>query len=211
MQIEISANPRTVQGTGASRRLRHAGKVPAVLYGAGKDAAAIELDHNDIFHKLRNEAFHASILTLNVGGKKEQVLLRDYQMHPYKQLVMHVDFQRVSQNEKIHMKVPLHFVNEDVAPGVKLTGGNISHIMMDVEVSCLPKNLPEFIEVDLGNLTAGHSIHLSELKLPKGVELIALNKGEDLAVATILMPRGGAGEEEAAPAAPAPAAEAPKA
>jgi large subunit ribosomal protein L25 len=202
MNIEINATPRTVQGTGASRRLRRAGRVPGVLYGGGQTAAPIELDHKELYFSLKNEAFHSSILSLNLDGKKEQVLLRDYQMHPFKPLVLHVDFQRVSQTEKIHVKVPLHFINEDIAPGVKLSGGNVSHILTEVEVSCLPKDLPEFIEVDLGNLTAGHSVHLSEIPLPKGVGFVALAKGEDLAVATILAPRGGAGEGEgAAPAA----------
>jgi large subunit ribosomal protein L25 len=190
MKIEISATPRTIQGTGASRRLRRAGRVPGVVYGGGKDAAAIELDHKEIFFKLKNESFHASVLTLNLGGKKEQVLLRDYQMHPFRPVVMHADFQRVNPKEKIHMKVPLHFVNADIAPGVKLSHGIASHIITEVDVVCLPKDLPEFIEVDLANLAAGHSIHLSELKLAKGIELVALSKGEDLAVATITIPRG---------------------
>lgn len=190
MKIEISATPRTIQGTGASRRLRRAGRVPGVVYGGGKEAAAIELDHKEIFFKLKNESFHASILTLDLGKKKEQVLLRDYQMHPFKPLVMHADFQRVNPKEKIHMKVPLHFVNAEMAPGVKLSAGIVSHIITEVDVACLPKDLPEFIEVDLANLAAGHSIHLSELKLAKGIDLIPLTKGEDLAVATISIPRG---------------------
>jgi large subunit ribosomal protein L25 len=204
MKIEISANPRTLQGSSASRRLRNAGKIPGVVYGGGKDAVAIELDHKAIYFLLKNEAFHASILSLDLGGKKEQVLLRDYQMHSFKQLVLHIDFQRVSQTEKIHMKVPLHFFNAEVSPGVKLSHGIASHIVTEVEVSCLPKNLPEFIEVDLGNLQAGHSVHLSEIKLPKGVEFVDLIHGNDKAVATIVVPRGAkeaAAEEEAAAAA----------
>ncbi|MDD5240315.1 MAG: 50S ribosomal protein L25/general stress protein Ctc [Sulfuricella sp.] len=205
MKIEISATPRTIQGTGASRRLRRTGRIPAVIYGANKDATAIELDHKEIFFKLKNESFHASILTLDLDGKKEQVLLRDYQMHPFKPLVMHADFQRVDPKAKIHTKVPLHFVNADIAPGVKLSHGIASHIMTEVDVACLPKDLPEFIEVDLANLAAGHSIHLSELKLAKGIELIPLTKGEDLAVATITIPRGAieAAATEAEAAAPA--------
>ena len=190
MTIEISATARTLQGTGASRRLRRTGRIPAVIYGAGKDAAAIELDHKEVFYKLKNEAFHATILSLNLNGKSEQVLLRDYQMHPFRPVVMHVDFQRVNPKEKIHMKVPLHFANAEIAPGVKLSSGIVSHIITEVDVACLPKDLPEFIEVDLANLAAGHSIHLSELKLGKGIELIPLTKGEDLAVATITIPRG---------------------
>ena len=198
MTIEVIAEKRELQGTGASRRLRNAGRVPGVVYGGEKEAAAIQIDHNNLFHQLKHEAFHASILTLNLDGKKEQVLLRDVQMHAFKPLVLHVDFQRVAKDQKIHMKVPLHFINADIAPGVKLSGGNVSHILNDLDVACLPKDLPEFIEVDLANLAAGHSIHLSELKLPKGVEVVSLMKGgEDQAVATILAPRGGAGEAEA--------------
>ena len=190
MKIEISATRRTLQGTGASRRLRRTGRIPAVIYGGGKDAAAIELDHKEVFYKLKNESFHATILTLNLDGKSEQVLLRDYQMHPFRPVVMHADFQRVNPKEKIHMKVPLHFSNADIAPGVKVSAGIVSHIITEVDVACLPKDLPEFIEVDLSNLAAGHSIHLSELNLAKGIELILLTKGEDRAVATITIPRG---------------------
>jgi large subunit ribosomal protein L25 len=190
MKIEISANPRKEQGTSASRRLRHAGRIPGVVYGAGKDAVAIDLDHKQIYFLLKNEAFHASILSLDIGGKKENALLRDYQMHSVKQQVLHIDFQRVSATEKIHMKVPLHFVNAETSPGVKLSHGVASHIATEAEVSCLPKNLPEFIEVDLGNLQAGHSVHLSEIKLPKGVEFVDLIHGDDKAVATIVVPRG---------------------
>jgi large subunit ribosomal protein L25 len=202
MKIEISANPRTLQGTSASRRLRNAGRIPGVVYGGEKDAAAIDLDHKAIYFLLKNEAFHASILSLDLGGKKEQVLLRDYQMHSVKQQVLHIDFQRVSQTEKIHMKVPLHFVNAELSPGVKLSHGVASHIASEADVSCLPKNLPEFIEVDLGNLEAGHSVHLSEIKLPKGVEFVDLIHGNDKAVATIVVPRGAkeAAAEEAAAA-----------
>ena len=203
MKIEISANPRTLQGTSASRRLRNAGRIPGVVYGGEKDAVAIDLDHKAIYFLLKNEAFHASILSLEIGAKKEQVLLRDYQMHSFKQLVLHIDFQRVSQTEKIHMKVPLHVFNAEVSPGVKLSHGIANHIVTEANVSCLPKNLPEFIEVDLGHLHAGHSVHLSEIKLPKGVEFVDLHHGDDKAVATIVVPRGAkeaAAEEEAAAA-----------
>jgi large subunit ribosomal protein L25 len=209
MQFEVIAKARATQGTGASRRLRHAGVVPAVVYGADKPAANIELDHNAILMQLRHEAFHASILTLNIDGAKEPVLLRDVQAHPWRKLVMHLDFQRVNPNAKIHMKVPLHFINGDIAPGVKLTGGNITHIMNEAEVICLPKDLPEFIQVDLSTLQAGKSLHQSEVKLPAGVEFVDLHRGHDTAVAACVVPRGVI-EEEAAAAAPA-AAEAPKA
>ena len=202
MSIEVIANKRDVQGKGASRRLRRDGRVPAVVYGSTKEAVVIELNHKDLYHQLKNETFHASILTLNLDGKKETVLLRDVQMHPFRLQVLHVDFQRVSADQKVHMKVPLHFLNADIAPGVKLTGGNVSHIMSELEVSCLPKDLPEFIEVDLAELTAGHSIHLSQLTLPKGVESVQLARDEDLAVATIMIPRGGAEEETVAAVAP---------
>ncbi|SEN65239.1 50S ribosomal protein L25/general stress protein Ctc [Nitrosomonas marina] len=189
MKIEVSAEKRTLQGKGASRRLRGSGKVPGIIYGGEDTPQAIELDHNDMFYKLKMEAFHASILTLNVGGAKEQVLLRDVQMHPYKQLVLHLDFQRVDQKKKIHMKVPLHFINADIAPGVKTSGGIVSHVLTEVDVTCLPKDLPEFITVDLIDLAAGHTLHLSDITVPENVEITALVKGDDQAVATITIPR----------------------
>ncbi len=198
MQIEISASKRTLQGKGASRRLRGSGKVPGIIYGGDNPAQAIELDHNNLYHKLKLEAFHASILSLDLDGKKEQVLLRDLQMHPFKLQVQHIDFQRVDQNKKVHMKVPLHFINADIAPGVKVSGGIVSHILAELDVSCLPKDLPEFISVDLSNLTSISSLHLSDLSLPQGVEIPALIRGENLPVATIIIPRAVAAEEAAA-------------
>ena len=198
MKIEISADKRTLQGKGASRRLRGSGKVPAIIYGGDQEAQSIEMNHNDLFHKLKLEAFHASILTLSVAGDKEQVLLRDIQMHPFKQQVLHVDFQRVDKNRKIHMKVPLHFINAEISPGVKTSGGTVSHILTEVDISCLPANLPEFISVDLAELTAGHTLHLSDLVLPEGVETVALAKGDNLPVATIVVPRSVLSEEAAA-------------
>ena len=202
MKIEIKAEPRSLQGTGASRRLRRTDKVPGVLYGGGKDALAIQLDHKDLFFKLKTEAFHASILDLEVGGERAQVLLRDYQMHPFQQRVLHVDFQRVAADRRIHMKVPLHFVNAEISPGVKIAGGIVQHVMNELEISCLPKDLPEFIEVDLANLQAGHSLHLSSLTLPPGVEAL-VPKGEDPTVATVVIPRVLTAEEELAEAAAA--------
>jgi len=202
MKITIKAEPRSLQGSGASRRLRRESKVPGVVYGAGKEATAIQLDHKDLWFKLKNEAFHASILDMEVGTEKAQVLLRDYQMHPFRPLILHADFQRVAADQKIHMRVPLHFVNEQNSPGVKVAGGLVQHVISDLEVSCLPKDLPEFIEVDLGELQAGHSLHLSSLKLPAGVEAI-VPKGEDPTVATIVIPRVMTAEEEAAEAAAA--------
>jgi large subunit ribosomal protein L25 len=202
MKIEIKAEPRSVQGTGASRRLRRGSKVPGILYGAGKDAQSIEVDHKDLWFKLKMEAFHASILDMEIGSEKSQVLLRDYQMHPFRPLILHVDFQRVAADRKIHVKVPLHFANAEISPGVKVAGGLVEHVMKELEVSCLPKDLPEFIEVDLANLQAGHSLHLSGVKLPAGVEPV-VPKGEDPTVATIVIPKVMTAEEELAEAAAA--------
>ncbi|MCB1985176.1 MAG: 50S ribosomal protein L25/general stress protein Ctc [Burkholderiales bacterium] len=198
MKIEVGAEKRTLQGKGASRRLRGSGKVPGIIYGGEDKPQAIEMDHNDMFYKLKMEAFHASILTLNVGGSKEQVLLRDVQMHPYKPLVLHIDFQRIDQKKKIHMKVPLHFINAEVAPGVKTSGGIVSHVLTEVDISCLPKDLPEFITVDLIDLAAGHTLHLSDITVPENVEITALSKGDDQAVAAIVIPRSVLADERAA-------------
>lgn len=207
MKIEISARKREAQGTGASRRLRKTGRVPGIVYG-GSEPTMIELDHNNLYHALRKEAFHASILTLDKEGKKEMVLLRDFQMHPFRQQVLHIDFERVLADKKIHMKVPLHFLNADKAPGAK-SGGVISHVLNELEITCLPGDLPEFIEIDLGELSLGHSIHVSDVKLPKGVEIAGHHHAAD-AVVTIQVPRGGveAAAETAATEAAAPAAEA---
>jgi large subunit ribosomal protein L25 len=205
MKIEIKAEPRSVQGTGASRRLRRESKVPGVIYGAGKDAQAIELDHKDLWFKLKMEAFHASILEMELGTEKSQVLLRDYQMHPFRPIILHVDFQRVAADRQIHMSVPLHFVNEAISPGVKIAGGVIEHVMKELEIRCLPKDLPEFIEVDLASLQAGHSLHVSSLALPAGVEAV-VPKGEDPTVATVVIPRMTTVDEEAAELGAAPSA-----
>jgi large subunit ribosomal protein L25 len=202
MKINIKAEPRSVQGTGASRRLRRESKVPGVLYGAGKDAMPIQLDHKELWFKLKMEAFHASILDLEVGSETTQVLLRDYQMHPFRPMILHADFQRIAADRKIHVKVPLHFVNAEISPGVKVAGGLVQHIMNELEIQCLPKDLPEFIEVDLSTLQAGHSLHLSGVKLPAGVEAI-FTKGEDPTVATIVIPKVMTAEEELAEAAAA--------
>ncbi|MGH8691237.1 MAG: 50S ribosomal protein L25/general stress protein Ctc, partial [Burkholderiales bacterium] len=178
MAIEITARKREKQGTGAARRMRRLGRVPGIVYGGDQDAVNIELDHKDLYLSLRNERFHASILTLELGGAKEQVLLRAVNMHPYKPQVQHVDFQRVVKNRKLHMKVPLHFVNAENSPGVKDQGGVASHVLNELDITCLPDDLPEFIEVDLVNLAVGKSIHARELALPRGVEL-ALQKAEN--------------------------------
>ena len=197
MAITITATLRSAKGTGASRRLRRESKVPGVVYGAGKDAVSVEFDAKALFMEFRHEAFHASIIDLNLDGKKESVLLRDYQLHPVRSTLQHIDFQRVSATEKIHVKVPFHFVNAEIAPGVKLGGGIVAHINTEADVSCLAKDLPEFIEVDLANLDMGHSIHLSEIKLAKGVEFVQLAHGNDLAVASIAKTRGSVADDAA--------------
>ena len=197
MTIEINAVKRDAKGTGASRRLRRAGSVPGVVYGGGKEAVTLEFNAKDLFLQFRHEAFHASVLNLNVDGKKESVLLRDYQMHPVRNTIQHIDFQRVSATEKIHVKVPFHFINADVAPGVKLGGGIVAHVQTEADVSCLAKDLPEFIEVDVAKLEMGHSIHLSQIKLPKGVEFVQLAHGDDAAVASIAKTRGGVSDAAA--------------
>jgi len=210
MAIEIAATSRKTQGTGASRRLRKTNRVPGIVYGTG-EATMIDIDHNTLYYALRNEAFHASILSLDLDGKKQPVLLRDFQMHPFRQQVQHIDFQRVDAKKKIHMKVPLHFKNADIAPGVK-EGGIISHVLNDLLIACLPADLPASIEVDLATLSLGHSIHVSDIKLPKGVEVAGHHHAGD-AVATVQVPRGAveAAATEAAAAAPAAAAAAPAA
>lgn len=199
MEIEVKATKREPQGTGASRRMRRAGRVPGIVYGGNRAPQPIELDHNDLYHQLKQEAFHASILRMDINGATEQVLLRDVQMHPFRQMVLHVDFQRVAGDQKIHVRVPLHFINEDTAPGVKLSGGVVNHVLNELDVTCRPADLPEFIEVDMAELDIGHSIHLSQVKFPEGVEPVV--HGEDPVLATIQVPRGAVSEstEEAAP------------
>jgi large subunit ribosomal protein L25 len=201
MAIEISARKRDTQGTGSSRRLRRGGRVPGILYGGEHGPVNIELDHKDLYFNLRNERFHASILTLDVAGTKEQVLLRAVNMHPFKPQVQHIDFQRVQKDRKIHMKVPLHFVNAEKSPGVKDQGGVVSHVLNEVYVTCLPGDLPEFIEVDLGSLTVGHSMHVRDLTPPNGVAF-TLGKDENPVVATVVVPALVTEEEEAAVVAP---------
>jgi len=194
MSVEVIATKRVEQGTGASRRLRRAGSVPGIIYGGDKAPEAITLSHKDLYHAMQQETFHASILSMKVDGSAEPVLLRDAQYHPWKQQLLHVDFQRVNPNEKIHIKVPLHFLNEEAAPGVKRGGGTVSHVTTEVDVTCLPAQLPEFITVDLINLEAGQSIHLSDITLPAGVELVALKHGDNATVVSIIAPKGGTAE-----------------
>jgi len=202
MKIEFIASTRALQGTGASRRLRRANKVPGVVYGGDKPVSVIEIDHNPLFHAMRKEAFHASILDMKLDGQVEQVLLRDYTMHAFKQQIQHIDFQRVDPKKPIHIRVPLHFINATESEAVKFGGALVSHVLNDVEVACLPKDLPEFIEVDLKDIAAGHSVHVKELKLPAGVRIITHGK-ENPVVATAVV-RGK--EEEVVVDANAPAA-----
>src|SRR5471032_553326 len=206
MQIEINARKRSKQGTGASRRLRRDGKTPGIVYGGKEPAVVIELDHNALYHQLRQEAFHAPVLMLNVDGAKEQVLLRSVNMHPFRLEVQHIDFQRVLADVKIQMKVPLHFTNAELSPGVKLSGGIVSHVMTELQIRCLPADLPEFIEVDLKDMVLGHTVHVKDLQLPKGVEAI-LRGSENPSVAVVQVPRALVADE-VADAADAAAAEA---
>ena len=198
MSIVLNAELRTDMGKGASRRLRRANKLPAIVYGAGKDPENLTLEQKDVQHELQHEAFFTQVLELNVGGKKQEVLLKDLQHHPFRQDILHMDFQRVDAKKEVHVNVPLHFINEDVAPGVKQEGGAVSHVVSEVVVVCLPKDIPEFIEVDLGELHMGEIVHLSDLKLPAGVEVLALKQGEehDTAVASIHVRKAAAEPEE---------------
>lgn len=198
MKIEVHAFPRTAQGTGASRRLRSSGRVPGIIYGAGKPVQAVELDQKALLRHLKLEAFHASILDMTVDSSKEPVLLRDFQMHPWKPIVLHVDFQRVDRSKKIYMSVPLHFVNADKSEAVKLGGGVVQHIMNEIEIQCLPDDLPEYVEVDVQNIQIGDSLHVTDIALPKGVELLAKLKHDDPPVVTVQLPKEIAVEEEAA-------------
>ena len=205
----IQATSRNVEGKGASRRLRHAASIPAIVYGGKSAPQPIQLDHEKIWLAQQNEWFYSSILNLDIDGKVEQVLLRDMQRHPFKQIIMHLDFQRVDANQALRASVPLHFMNQDTSPAGKTAGVLVLHELNEVEVSCLPKDLPEFIEIDLSKLALGDIIHLSELKLPKGVEIPALKLGKEHDVAVVIAKhaRVEAEEETAAPdAAEVPAA-----
>jgi len=201
VDFNIVAESRKDVGKGASRRLRHASRVPGIIYGAGKNAVPLTIDHDHIMHHLAHEAFYSHVLSVSVDGNVEKAVLKDVQRHPSKPKIMHVDFLRVSETEKISMHVPLHFINEATAPGVKIGSGIISHLMSSVDVVCLAKDLPEYLEVDVGNLELGDSLHLSDIKLPAGVEIPALAQGEDhdLPVVSIHAKKGG-DEEEAKPA-----------
>jgi large subunit ribosomal protein L25 len=205
--MKFVAYERTLQGTGASRRLRNASKVPGIVYGAGTPSM-IELDHNALFFALKKEAFHSSLLDMELGGKTQKVLLRDFQMHAYKPLVLHIDFQRVDEKTKIRKKVPLHYKNEEASAAVKTDKCLVSHITTEIDIECLAAQLPEFIEVDLSVLTKGQSLHGKDLKLPAGVKLMLRGK-KDVTLVTANPPK--AEVEEAAPATPVVAAGADKA
>jgi large subunit ribosomal protein L25 len=194
--MKVVAFARTQQGTGASRRLRNAGQTPGIIYGGAAAPELIALDGNALYHALKKEAFHGSILDLELDGKAQKVLLRDFQMHAYKQLVLHADFQRVDASQPIHTKIALHFINAEISPAVKLSGAIVSHVLNELDVSCLPGQLPEYITVDLSTLEAGQSIHVSQLTLPEGVTVVA--HGQDQTVATSSIPRGAATAEAAA-------------
>jgi large subunit ribosomal protein L25 len=204
--FELIAEFRETQGKGASRRLRHQGKVPAILYGGHSEARHLTLSHQKLLIMLDNERFYSTILSLKVGDQTQAAILKDVQRHPFKNAIVHVDFQRVEENEKIRISIPLHFTGAAVSPGVKSQGGIVSHMRTETEVSCLPKDLPEFIEVDISGLSLNESIHLSQLKVPEGVTLVDLAK-DDAAVVAIHSPRAEEPEPTAAAAAGAPAAE----
>jgi large subunit ribosomal protein L25 len=212
--MKFVAFERAKQGTGASRRLRNTGRTPAIVYGGSSEPQLVELDHNALWHALKKEAFHSSILDMELNGKSSQVLLRDVQMHPYKPLVLHIDFQRVDANTKLHMKVPFHFSGEENSPAVKADLCLVNHVVTELEISCLPKDLPEFIAVDLSGLKKGDSLHLADIKLPKGVTAVTHGKTNPVIVSVVTT----AAEESAAAApaaeaapATAPAAKAPAA
>jgi large subunit ribosomal protein L25 len=203
MQHEFTAFERSSEGRGANRRLRRSGRAPGIVYGGTAKPQVIELDHNALIHALKNEAFHSSILTMKLGSESQQVLLRDVQMHPFRREVLHIDFQRVDPNRRIRMKVPLHFINGENSPAVKLSGAIISHVMTELDLSCLPKDLPGFIEIDLSELALNQSIHVSALKLPAGVTAVS-HGPTDPVVATAIIPKMIV--EEVAPEAEAEAA-----
>jgi large subunit ribosomal protein L25 len=203
--MKFVAFERAKQGTGASRRLRNTGKTPGIVYGGQGQPQLIELDHNALWHALKKEAFHSSILEMEMAGQVSKVLLRDVQYHPFKQLVQHVDFQRVDANTKLHMKVPLHYIKAEESQAVKFDACVVNHVLSELDISCLPGDLPEFIEVDLSGLKKGVSLHLNDITLPKGVTAVTHGKGNPVLVSVVAI--GGAEETTAAaPAAAAPAA-----
>ena len=204
--MKFVAFERSKQGTGASRRLRISGRVPGIVYGGASKPQSVELDHNTLWHALKKEAFHASVLDMELGGKEAKVLLRDVQMHPFKQLILHVDFQRVDANTKLHMKVPLHYSGEENSPAVKTDGCIANHVVTEIEVLCLPADLPEFIAVDLSQLKKGHSLHLADIVLPKGVSAVSHGNKNPVLVSVVAVAGAETSGAEAAETAAAPAA-----
>jgi large subunit ribosomal protein L25 len=202
----LDAEVRTDLGKGASRRLRHANKVPAILYGEGKEPVSLTLAHNKVFRAQQEEAFYSHVLTLNVDGKPVECLIKDMQRHPFKQVIMHMDFMRIDATHAVHVNAPIHFINEEAA---EKKGGKIAHQLNEIAVSCLPADIPEFIEVDVAGLEVGQTLHLSDITLPKGVTSDELAKGEshDQAVATLNAPKGSSDEDDSEAAAEEPATE----
>ena len=200
--MKFVAFERSLQGTGASRRLRNSGRTPGIVYGGNNQPQLIELDHNALWHALKKESFHGSIMEMEVAGKSSNVLLRDYQMHPLKQLVLHIDFQRVEADTVLHMKVQLHYSGEEESPAFKVDKCLITHVSNEIEVACLPADLPEFINVDLTGLQKGVSLHVNDIALPKGVKVVTHGKANPVLVAVVTPPL----EVEAPAAAPADAA-----
>ncbi len=202
--MKFTAFERSKQGTGASRRLRITGRTPGIVYGGAATPQAIEVDHNALWHALKKEAFHSSILTMEIDGKASPVLLRDVQMHPFKQLVLHIDFQRVDSTTRLHMKVPLHFFGDENSQAVKAEGCIANHVISELDVLCLPSDLPEFIKVDLSGLRKGASLHLAQIDMPKGVSVVIHGGDKNPVVVSVVAVAGA----EPEPAAAAPAAEA---
>ena len=208
--MKFVAFERAKQGTGASRRLRIAGRTPGIVYGGTTEAQQIEIDHNALWHTLKKEAFHSTVLDMEIDGKVSKVLLRDVQMHPFKQLILHIDFQRVDANTKLHMKVPLHYSGDENSPAVKTEGCIANHVVTEIEVMCLPADLPEFIAVDLSGLKKGASLHLADVVMPKGVTAVTHGKNNPVLVSVVVISAATAEETPAADGA-APAAAAPTA
>ena len=198
-KFDLIAEIREDQGKGASRRLRREGKVPAIIYGGGRPPRTLAFDHNKVLRQLENESFYSSVLNVKVGDKSQAAILKDLQRHPSKPVILHLDLQRIVEDEEIRMNVPLHFIGEDEAPGVKQDGGNVSHLMSDVEVVCLPRHLPEYLEVDVSGLELDEMLHLSDIKLPEGVEIPQLQHGpdQDQAIVSVHIIRAAPIEEEA--------------
>jgi large subunit ribosomal protein L25 len=204
--MKFVAFERAKQGTGASRRLRNSGRTPGIVYGGAGEPLLIELDHNALWHAIKKEAFHASVLDMELAGKESKVLLRDVQMHPFKQLILHIDFQQVDENTKLHMKVPLHYKGQEESTAFKVDHCLINHVLNEIDVSCLPKDLPEFIEVDLSGLKKGASFHLSDVKLPNGVKAVVKGRENPVLVSVVTSAAEVSAEATAEAAAAAPAA-----